>query len=123
MSTLPNERIRAQIALVEKHVRRENAHDLPGIMETFGDRAYYDDEAWSKHHEGRGAVHAYYADLLASLPDLQLEINNCIAAENGVVIEVHISGTHGALGAGCQPPGARYRSRSAAYSNSMMPAN
>jgi hypothetical protein len=86
MSTLPNDRIRAQIALVEEHVRRENAHDLPGIMETFGDQAYYDDEPWSEHHEGRDAVQAYYVNLLASLPDLQIKINNCIAAENGVVI-------------------------------------
>ena len=84
----------SQIALVEEHVRRENAHDLPGIMETFGTRAFYDDEPWSEHHEGRDAVHAYYADLLASLPDLRIEINNCVAAENGVVIEVQISGTH-----------------------------
>jgi len=28
------DRIRAQLALVEEHVRRENAHDLPGIMAT-----------------------------------------------------------------------------------------
>ena len=94
MNTLINDRIRQQIALVEEHVRRENAHDLPGIMETFGTRAYYDDEPWSEHHEGRDAVHAYYADLLASLPDLRIEIKNCVAAENGVVIEVQISGTH-----------------------------
>jgi steroid delta-isomerase-like uncharacterized protein len=94
MSTPEQDRIRAQIALVEEHVRRENAHDLPGIMETFGPRAYYDDEPWSEHHEGRDAIHAYYADLLASLPDFRIDIINCVAAENGVVIEVRISGTH-----------------------------
>ncbi len=94
MNTSADDRIRAQIALVEEHVRRENAHDLPGIMETFGERAYYDDEPWSEHHEGRDAVHAYYSDLLASLPDLHIEINKCIAAENAVVIEVQIGGTH-----------------------------
>ncbi len=27
---------RAQVALVEEHVRRENAHDLPGVMATLG---------------------------------------------------------------------------------------
>jgi hypothetical protein len=38
MTIPPSDRIRAQIALVEEHVRRENAHDLPGIMDTFGAR-------------------------------------------------------------------------------------
>lgn len=94
MTAPDSDRLRAQVSLVEEHVRRENAHDLPGIMDTFGARAYYDDEPWSEHHEGRDAVHAYYSDLLASLPDLRIEIQKCFAADNGVVIEVEISGTH-----------------------------
>lgn len=39
MNATLSERGRAQVALVEEHVRRENAHDLPGIMATFGRRA------------------------------------------------------------------------------------
>jgi hypothetical protein len=55
-------------------VSRENAHDLPGIMATFGDRAWYDDEPWGEHHDGRNAVRGYYEDLLKSLPDLRIDI-------------------------------------------------
>jgi steroid delta-isomerase-like uncharacterized protein len=88
------DRIRAQRALVEEHVRRENAHDLPGIMDTFGSRAWYDDEPWGEHHEGRPAVQGYYEDLLVSLPDLRIDITHCLAAEDGVALEVRISGTH-----------------------------
>jgi steroid delta-isomerase-like uncharacterized protein len=89
-----SDRGRAQLALVEEHVRRENAHDLPGIMATFGSGAFYDDEPWGEHHDGRGAVQAYYHDLLTSLPDLRIDITRAIAAEDAVVLEVRINGTH-----------------------------
>lgn len=85
---------RAQLALVEEHVRRENAHDLPGIMATFGHGARYDDEPWGEHHEGRDAVQGYYEDLLTSLPDLRIDITHALVAEDGVALEVRISGTH-----------------------------
>jgi steroid delta-isomerase-like uncharacterized protein len=94
MDTILTDRVRAQLALVDEHIRRENAHDLPGIMATFGDRARYDDEPWDEHHEGHEAVHAYYRDLLASLPDLHIDVTNRLAAENGVALEVSIRGTH-----------------------------
>jgi hypothetical protein len=41
MSANLSARARAQLAAVEEHVSRENAHDLPGIMATFGQRAWY----------------------------------------------------------------------------------
>src|SRR5262245_31578614 len=94
MTAAYHDRIRAQLALVEEHVRRENAHDLSGIMATFGRQARYDDEPWHEHHEGHDAVHRYYEDLLTSLPDLRIEIDHRLAAEDGVVLEVRISGTH-----------------------------
>jgi hypothetical protein len=44
MAAILSDRIRARLEVVEEHVRRENAHDLPGIMTTFGHQAWYDDE-------------------------------------------------------------------------------
>lgn len=88
-----SDRVRAQVALVEEHVRRENAHDLPGIMATFGAGARYDDEPWGEHHQGREAVAGYYENLLVSLPDLRIDITRCLASEDGVALEVMISGT------------------------------
>jgi hypothetical protein len=52
MTAISSDRIRTHLALVEEHVRRENAHDLPGIMATFGQEASYDDEPWAEHHQG-----------------------------------------------------------------------
>jgi steroid delta-isomerase-like uncharacterized protein len=96
---------RAQLAVVEEHVSCENAHDLPGIMATFGQRAWYGDEPWSEHHEGRVAVRGYYEDLLTSLPDLHIGITRCLAAEEGVALEVQISGTQLGPWRGLPPTG------------------
>ena len=45
-----------RLSLVEEHVRLENAHDLDGVIQTFGDAARYDDEPWNLHYEGRDQV-------------------------------------------------------------------
>jgi steroid delta-isomerase-like uncharacterized protein len=105
MSANLSPRGRAQLALVEEHVSRENAHDLPGIMATFGHGAWYDDEPWGEHHEGRDAVRDYYEDLLTSLPDLHIHITRCLAAEEGVALEVQISGTQLGSWRGLPPTG------------------
>ena len=65
MTATLSDRSRARLALVEEHVRRENAQDLPAIMATFGRQARYDDEPWGEHHEGRDAVQRYLEILLA----------------------------------------------------------
>lgn len=85
---------RARMELVEEHIRRENAHDLPGIMATFGQAARYDDEPWGERHHGLDAVRGYYEDLLTSLPDLRIDVTNRLVAESGIALEVRISGTH-----------------------------
>jgi steroid delta-isomerase-like uncharacterized protein len=105
MSATLTARARAQLALVEEHVSCENAHDLPGIMATFGHGAWYDDEPWGEHHEGHDAVRGYYEDLLTSLPDLHIGIIRCLAAEEGVALEVRISGTQLGSWRGLPPTG------------------
>ena len=102
-----SDRIRARLEVVEEHVRRENAHDLAGIMATFGEQAWYDDEPWSEHHDGRDAVRRYYEDLLAALPDLHIDIAHRLAAEDGVALEVRISGTQLGSWRGLPPTGRR----------------
>jgi steroid delta-isomerase-like uncharacterized protein len=81
------------MALVEQHVRLENAHDLEGVLGTFGDAAQYDDEAWSEHYRGRDGVRNFYAQLMAALPDLKIEILRRHATDDAIVLEVMIRGT------------------------------
>jgi steroid delta-isomerase-like uncharacterized protein len=89
-----DDRVAARLCIVEEHLRRENAHDLAGIMATFGNEAAYGDTAWSEHHVGRSAVEQYYRDMLTALPDLRIDVEDRVVTDDAVVLQVLISGTH-----------------------------
>jgi len=84
----------ARIAIVEQHVRLENAHDLDGVLSTFGETAHYDDEAWSEHYKGADGVRQFYEQLMKALPDLEIEIQHRYITDDTIVLEVLIRGTH-----------------------------
>jgi steroid delta-isomerase-like uncharacterized protein len=88
-----NQQLAARLRIVEEHIRRENDHDLAGIMATFADEARYDDAPWEEQCLGRDAVAQYYRDLLTALPDLHVDVRNRVVTEDAVVLEVMISGT------------------------------
>ncbi len=90
---IPQHRLSARIALVEQHVRLENAHDLDGVLRTFGDAAHYDDEAWGEHYEGATGVRDFYSQLMKALPDLRIQVLRRHATEEAIVLEVVIRGT------------------------------
>lgn len=81
-------------ALVDEHIRLENAHDLEGVLRTFGDHARYDDESWSEHYEGRDGVRCFYEQLMEALPDLEIDIQRRHLALDAIIVEVIIRGTH-----------------------------
>jgi steroid delta-isomerase-like uncharacterized protein len=91
---IPKDRRSAWIAIVEQHIRLENAHDLEGVLDTFGDTAQYDDEPWGEHYEGRNGVRQFYEQLMKALPDLEIEVQRRHVAEDAIVVEVIIRGTH-----------------------------
>lgn len=93
-SPIPMDRSARRLAQVEEHVRCENAHDLDGVLATFGEVARYDDEPWGEHHDGREGVRNFYSRMMAALPDLSIEIVRRHVTEEAVVLEVMIRGTH-----------------------------
>ena len=97
-----------RLQLVEEHVRLENAHDLDGLMSTFGVSGFYDDEPWSEHHDGLGAVRGYYVDLLRAAPDFHIDVKRQHATEEAVVLEVRLSGTHRGAWRGLPGTGRRF---------------
>jgi steroid delta-isomerase-like uncharacterized protein len=87
-------RILSRLKIVDEHVGLENAHNLDGIMETFGEAARYDDEPWNAHYTGRQEVRGFYAQLLRAMPDLHVDVRRRYAAEEAVILEVIIRGRH-----------------------------
>jgi steroid delta-isomerase-like uncharacterized protein len=93
-ASIPQDRWSDRIAVVEQHIRLENEHDLEGVLRTFGDRARYDDEPWGEHYEGRNGVRLFYEQLMKALPDLKIDIQRRHVAEDAILVEVMIRGTH-----------------------------
>ena len=93
-ATTPDEKKLARIATVERHIRLENQHDLEGVVSTFGDTARYDDEPWDEHYDGRDGVRQFYRQLMTALPDLEIEVRRRHVANEAIVVEVMIRGTH-----------------------------
>jgi steroid delta-isomerase-like uncharacterized protein len=102
-ATIPKDKHLARMALVEHHVRLENAHDLEGVLGTFGKHARYDDEAWGEHYEGAEGVRRFYEQLMRALPDLAIDVQHRYATEEVIILEVIIRGTQ--LGAWRGLPG------------------
>lgn len=106
-ASIPKDRLAARIALVEQHVRLENEHDLEGVLCTFGDTARYDDESWSEHHQGRDGVRRFYEQIMKALPDLEIEVQRRHVADDAILLEVMIRGTHLGGWRGLPPTGRR----------------
>lgn len=107
MATEPilRERLSARVALVKEHIRLENAHNLEGVLSTFGETARYDDEAWSEHHEGISGVRSFYEQLMKALPDLEIDVQRTHATDDAIAVEVIIRGTHLGVWRGLLPTG------------------
>ena len=83
-----------RLKIVEEHVRFENAHDLDGIMATFGEEARYDDEPESAHYVGHQEVRDFYEQLLCAMPDLKIDILRRHVSAESVILETIIRGRH-----------------------------
>lgn len=106
-ASFPKERASARIALVEKHIRLENEHDLEGVLRTFGNTARYDDEAWGDHYEGPNGVRQFYEQLMKALPDVEIEVQRRHVTDDAILVEVMIRGTHLGGWRGLLPTGRR----------------
>jgi steroid delta-isomerase-like uncharacterized protein len=104
---IPKDREAARIAIVEKHVRLENAHDLEGVLGTFGEAAQYDDEPWGERHKGRYGVRQFYEQLMKAMPDLEIDVQRRHVADHAILLEVVIRGTHLGMWRGLPATGRR----------------
>ena len=83
----------ARAALVDQHISLENAHDLGGVLGTFGRSAHYEDHAWNERYEGAAGVRSFYEQLMKALPDLQIDVQRRHVTDEGIIVEVIIRGT------------------------------
>lgn len=81
-------------AVVAEHMRAEMAADLPATLDTFPGEPEYDIVPLGQLHRGREAVHGLLGALLGAFPDLGLHAEIVRHADDAVIIEGRMTGTH-----------------------------
>jgi steroid delta-isomerase-like uncharacterized protein len=103
-----------RLRLLARHLDAENAHDLDGIMATYGATPVV--EVNHYRFEGAQAVRAFHAQFgfggPASFSEVQVaERARHLASDGAVVLEQTLSGVHTGTWQGIEPSGRRFEVR------------
>jgi steroid delta-isomerase-like uncharacterized protein len=114
-SLAPTDEIRSfREAVVRRHMESENEHDFDATLATFS-HPRYELIATEQVHDGDAAVREYFRASRAAFPDQRNELISLRHADDAVVVELMLLGTHtGRLG-GLEPTGRAFRTRMMAY--------
>lgn len=101
-------------AVVRRHMESENEHDFDTTLETFS-HPRYELIATGQVHDGDAAVREYFRASRKSFPDQRNELISLRHADDAVIVELWLLGTHqGRLGA-LEPTGRTFRTRMMAF--------
>ncbi len=94
-------------AIVREHMDSENRHEFDATLATF-DHPRYELVATGEVHDGAEEVMRYFADSRTAFPDQRNELVSLHHADDAVLVEAVVRGTHlGRLG-GLPPTGRTY---------------
>jgi steroid delta-isomerase-like uncharacterized protein len=112
---MPDSDLRARRdAVVREHMESENVHDFDTTIATFG-HPRYELVATGDVFDGEEAVRAYFAESRRAFPDLRNELVALHHADDAVIVEYDLLGTHlGPLRA-MPPTGRAFRCRNCAH--------
>ena len=112
---MPSADLRARReAVVREHMASENEYDFDTTIATFGHRRY-ELVATGDVYDGEEAVRGYFAESRRAFPDQRNELVALHHADDAVIVEVDILGTHlGPLRA-LPPTGRAFRCRTSAH--------
>jgi steroid delta-isomerase-like uncharacterized protein len=101
-------------AIVREHMESENAYDFDTTIATFG-HPRYELVATGDVYDGEDAVRAYFAESRRAFPDQRNELVALHHADDAVIVEFDVLGTHlGPLRA-LPPTGRAFRCRMSAH--------
>ena len=104
----------AREATVREHMEAENALDFDRALATFG-HPRYELIATGQTHDGPVDVMRYFQDSRTAFPDQRNELISLRHADDAVIVEFWLMGTHkGRLGT-LEPTGKPFRVRMAAF--------
>jgi steroid delta-isomerase-like uncharacterized protein len=92
MTTSPELRA-AREAVVREHMESENHHDFEGTIATF-DHPRYELVATGDVFDGLAEVQRYYAETRTAFPDQRNRLRALYSADDAVIVELDLMGTH-----------------------------
>jgi steroid delta-isomerase-like uncharacterized protein len=95
---------RKREALVREHMESENQLDFDTTMSTFH-HPRYELIATGEVHDGEGEVSRYYEESRAAFPDQRNELLELHHADDAVIVEFNLMGTHRGSFRGLPPTG------------------
>ncbi len=101
---------REREAVVRRHMESENVHDFDVTIATFA-HPRYEIVPTGAVHDGEEAVRAYFKESRAAFPDQRNELISMRHADDAVVVEFWLLGTHRGPLAGVPPTGRSFRCR------------
>jgi steroid delta-isomerase-like uncharacterized protein len=96
--------------VVRRHMEAENVHDFETVMRTFA-HPRYEIIPTGQIHDGDAAVRQYFRDTRGAFPDQRNELIALRSADDAVVVEFWLLGTHRGPLAGVAPTGRTFRVR------------
>jgi steroid delta-isomerase-like uncharacterized protein len=96
--------------LVREHMESENEHRFDATMETFH-HPRYELVATGEVHDGEAEVAAYFEETRAAFPDQRNELISLHHAEDAVIVEANLYGTHDGPFRGLPPTGRSFEMR------------
>jgi steroid delta-isomerase-like uncharacterized protein len=96
--------------VVRRHMEAENVHDFETVMRTFANPRY-EIIPTGQVHDGDAAVRQYFRDTRGAFPDQRNELVSLRHADDAVVVEFWLLGTHRGPLSGVAPTGRSFRVR------------
>jgi steroid delta-isomerase-like uncharacterized protein len=93
-------------AIVREHIDAENAHDVPRAIATFH-HPRYEVAPFGSPNDGAESVHQLLSGMFAAFPDFHVAVPRVHHADEAVVVEFVMSGTHRGPFAGLAASGRR----------------
>jgi steroid delta-isomerase-like uncharacterized protein len=92
----------------------ENVHDFDDVIGTFG-HPRYELIATDRVHDGEAAVREYFRETRTAFPDQRNELISLRHADDAVIVEFWLLGTHEGPLLGIEPTGRAFKCRMTAF--------
>jgi steroid delta-isomerase-like uncharacterized protein len=100
--------------LVRDHMQAENVHDFARAIATFA-HPRYELIATDRTYDGRAAVEEYFRESRTAFPDQRNELIALHHADDAVIVEFWLLGTHRGPLLGFEPTGRSFRCRMTSF--------